>query len=444
MGFNLPCGPALCGALALGLLLCSHSAAGDTYFVSTTGDDGNPGTQQQPWRTLQHAADAVAAGDTVFVLPGAFAGFDLRRAGTPDQPITFSAQPGTTIDQDNPVTPDGINLEGVSYVVVEGFEVMGATRAGIRAALCHHVTIRGNRTDLNGKWGIFTGFCDDLRIEANQCSRSALEHGIYVSNSSDRPAIRGNLIWSNHGNGIHINGDLSQGGDGVITGAVVERNIVFDNGAGGGSGINADGVQDSRFQNNLLFQNHASGISLYRIDGGAPSSGNQVLHNTVLQASDGRWGLNIRDASGGNTIYNNIFYNLHSFRGSISIDADSLPGTVSDHNAVMDRFTTDGGDTILSLAAWRAATGLDLHSILSTPAALFADWLQADYHLAPGSPAIDLGTAALAPPADLEGTPRPIGPGYDAGAYEYTRALFAAPGAGGASRIRRLSPQLAP
>mgnify|MGYP003418172734 CR=1 FL=1 len=38
-------------------------------------------------------------------------------------------------------------------------------------------------------------------------------------------------------------------------------------GAGGGSGINGDGLINSVIRNNLLYDNHASGISLYRIDG---------------------------------------------------------------------------------------------------------------------------------------------------------------------------------
>ena len=185
---------------------------------------------------------------------------------------------------DNPTTPDGINLEGASYFVVEGFRVDGRTRAGIRAVLCNDVTIRGNRTDSNGKWGIFTGFCDDPLIEYNETSNSSIEHGIYVSNSGDRPVIRGNRIWGNNANGIHMNGDLSAGGDGVISNALIEDNIIFDNGEAGGSGINMDGVQSSMVRNNLLYDNHASGISLYRIDGAQPSNGNQVLNNTVIVA----------------------------------------------------------------------------------------------------------------------------------------------------------------
>ena len=58
--------------------------------------------------------------------------------------------------------------------------------------LNHHVIIRNNTLDHNGNWGILTGFSDDLLIENNVASRSQVEHGIYVSNSGDRPVIRNN------------------------------------------------------------------------------------------------------------------------------------------------------------------------------------------------------------------------------------------------------------
>src|SRR4029453_17768498 len=99
--------------------------------------------------------------------------------------------------------------------------------------------------DLNGRWGVLTGFSDDLLIEDNEMSRSVAEHGIYVSNSGDRPGIRRNHVWGNSGNGIHMNGDLSQGGDGVISGAVVEGNLIHGNGRTGGSGINGAGGHSS-------------------------------------------------------------------------------------------------------------------------------------------------------------------------------------------------------
>ncbi len=66
-----------------------------------------------------------------------------------------------------------------------------------------------------------------------------------------------------------------------------EANIIYNNGRTGGSGINGDGVQSSRIDNNLLYDNHASGISLYQIDGGQPSRNNFVAHNTICRPPTG-------------------------------------------------------------------------------------------------------------------------------------------------------------
>ena len=392
------------------------------YWVAVNGSDGQSGSQTLPWRTLQHAADQVAAGDTVHVMAGTYRGFDLRTSGNAQHPIRFLAQPGVVINQNNPVTIDGINLEGADYVVIDGFEITAATRAGIRSVENHHVTLTNNHAHDNGRWGIFTGFSDDLLIEGNITTNSGIEHGIYVSNSADRPVIRNNLIYGNRANGIHMNGDGSLGGDGVIWEALVEGNVIYNNGTGGGSGINGDGLVNSIIRNNLIYNTHSSGISLYQIDGGEPATGNLVVGNTVIVASDGRWGLNIQDGSTGNTILNNVFYSHHSFRGAVNISPDSLPGTVSDYNVVEDRFTTTDGDTSMTFAAWRAATGLDAHSLVGTPNDLFVDPAGGDFHLKPGSAAINAGVAVTGWTLDFEGQPRPMGSGYDIGADEFFEA----------------------
>ena len=50
-----------------------------------------------------------------------------------------------------------------------------------------------------------------------------------------------------------------------------------------------------------------------------------------------------------------------------------------------------------------------------------------DLHLKPGTPAVNSGNPLLAPPVDVEGVPRPQGPGIDLGAYERCRRGAAGP-----------------
>ena len=130
-----------------------------------------------------------------------------------------------------------------------------------------------------------------------------LEHGIYVSNSADRPVIRGNHSWGNRANGIHMNGDASQGGDGMISGALVERNVIYDNGAGGGSGINCDGVHEQRRSGTTCSTTTTPAASRSTASTPPPARPNNlVVNNTILVAADGRWAFNIRDGSTGNTV----------------------------------------------------------------------------------------------------------------------------------------------
>ena len=391
------------------------------YVVAPTGNDVGPGNASQPWRTLQRAADELLPGDSVTVLAGTYAGFNMTADGTADAPITWHAQSGAIINTRNTVTADGINLEGADYVIVEGFRVENTTgtitRAGIRSVTNRGVIIRNNVCDQNGRWGIFTGFSEEVLIENNETSRSQLEHGIYVSNSADFPIVRGNRIWGNRACGIHMNGDGTQGGDGIITGALIERNVIYDNGASGGSAINCDGVQESVIQNNLVYNQHSSGISLYQIDGSAPSSSNVIISNTIVIAADGRWCVNIHEAATDTTVMNNILLNNHPTRGSINISADSMPGLVSDYNVLCGRMTTDDGFTIQTLAQWNANTLEDGNSLVATIGEVFLNPGNNDFRLSDTSPAREAATTANMPEADLLGAPRPQDL-PDIGAYE--------------------------
>ena len=397
-----------------------------TYYVSENGNNSNNGlTPATAFETLQYAADMISAGDSVLVLEGNYVGFDLRTDGNQNSPIVFKAiENSVVIDQRNSVTPDGINIENTSWIVIDGFEVKDQPRAGIRAAVSDFITIRNNYCHNNQRWGIFTGFTDDLTVENNTCSYSVEEHGIYVSNSSDRPIIKDNHSFNNNGCGIHMNGDISMGGDGIISNAVVEGNILHDNGYGGGSAINMDGVQNSEIFNNLVYNNHATGIAMYQIDGGDASKNNKVYNNTIIQPADGRWCIISVDGSTGNTIYNNILINHHSFRGSIAIDAASADGFISDYNILVNRLSNDDGNSNMTLSQWQSL-GYDLHSIIADPEEqIFVDHTNGDFHLLQNAQAVDAGTNLVLPTVfeDLDNTPRPQGSGFDIGCYEFTNA----------------------
>ncbi|HEV8630127.1 MAG TPA: right-handed parallel beta-helix repeat-containing protein, partial [Thermoanaerobaculia bacterium] len=319
-------------AFGLGAFLLPLALGAAVYYVApfaSGGRDTNLGTLGQPWETLQHAADTVGPGDTVYARAGGYAGFQMTTSGLSAARIVFTNYPGETVSivSDLPVRHDGINLEGASYITVRGFHVNGAGHAGIRAVACNGVEIVGNVLTNNQVWGVLTGCCDDVRVTGNIAAGSIEQHGIYVSNSGDRPVIVGNVVYGNNQNGIHMNGDIDtpcdSGGttfDGVISGALVEGNTLFDNGAnggvGGGSAINCDGVQTSLIRNNLVYASHASGISLYQIDGAQPASGNRVENNTVLVAAGtGRWALNIQDDAANTVVRNNILWSSRAPRG---------------------------------------------------------------------------------------------------------------------------------
>jgi hypothetical protein len=95
------------------LFVCVSGAFGQpnsSFYVSTTGDDSNPGTQTAPWRTVQHAADTVPAGSTVNVRGGVYEELvSIKASGdATDGYITFRSYPGETaiLDAEH-FTPSG-------------------------------------------------------------------------------------------------------------------------------------------------------------------------------------------------------------------------------------------------------------------------------------------------------------------------------------------------
>lgn len=73
-------------------------ATGNTYYVSTTGSDSNPGTIGSPFRTIQHAASIMTAGDTCIVREGTYREtVTPTNSGSSGNPIIFKPYTGETV-----------------------------------------------------------------------------------------------------------------------------------------------------------------------------------------------------------------------------------------------------------------------------------------------------------------------------------------------------------
>jgi len=325
---------------------------------------------------------------------GTYVGFcNWANSGTADAPITYRANGSNVIiSTRNANTADNINIENVGYIIIDGFKVQSSPRAGIRVVNSVGTVVENCVCSNNTEWGIFTAFAAQVQLLNNTCYGSVNQHGIYVSNSEiahDAPVVRGNVCYSNYQNGIQFNGDLTSGGDGIIQDAVIENNIVHDN---GWKGLSLISLQDSVVRNNVVYSNGtrgsgAGGIHLVDEPGtNQYSSNNVVVNNTVVESRIA--GIRLNSGSTNNTLFNNI---------------------VIASTQIVDE---DGGNIVDSVSNIQrtSATGL------------FTNSSGNDYTLAASSAARNAGKSVYnsknAPMTDLLGAARPQGSAVDVGAYE--------------------------
>ncbi|MCR4346533.1 MAG: right-handed parallel beta-helix repeat-containing protein [Sulfuricaulis sp.] len=376
----------------------------------------------QEYSTIQAAVNVVRPGDTILVHDGSYTGFTISADGTSSSRIVVKAAGSSAVINQANSNSEGITLSNANYVTIEGFTVVGMPDAGIAShnasatSPMRGVIIRNNTVQNSGFMNIYMSQTADSLIEGNIASGAVTSHGIYLANGgSDNTVLRGNRCFNNFKNGIHFNGDSSIGGDGLHSGLTVENNILYNN---NDNGVDADGVQDSVFQNNLMYGNGRNALRLFRIDSAQGPKNIKVINNTLIVPSGGGWAIKFSEDLGGHVIFNNILLSENSSTGSIS-----MPNTnfVSNNNALVGRLTYNGESSIVNLSAWQTA-GFDANSFTTTSSSLFVNAGAANYQLKAGAPAIDTGRISLnnvlAPLADILGASRPQGVTFDMGAYE--------------------------
>ncbi len=409
------------------------AALGRRFFVSPTGRDFNDCSSAAPCREIQRAAAlATAPGDMILVADGEYAGFKLNGLrGEMSKPITIFAtgrqavvRPVPNCEKKN--CRDTIVIQKSRHVVIDGLSSHGAHRAALAIFYGSHVTIRNGRFGNNGRWGIFSSFSDDVTVEHNEVFSSRREHGVYLSNSGDRPIVRANLLHDNDGCGLHVNADFREKPeydrsgrsmydgkiDGIISGAVIERNLIYRNGSGaiankkrrGGAGINLDGVWDSVIQGNVLFDNSALGIAAFGdADGIEDSSsedgdgrfgprGLEIRHNTVVMPEGARNAVQIRLSRGTNVVSNNILHHQDRRRAGLELSTRADAMLVTSDGNVIDRVIV--ADRVRPLDVWSRESGQDKQSLSVPLARLFVDPAKGDYTLLPASPAIQRAPVA--------------------------------------------------
>lgn len=122
------------------LCLLAMAALGDQYYVATDGNDANPGSMAQPWRTIQKAANTLVAGDTVIVRVGTYPErITTVRGGTNESSrIIFEAE--------GQVTMRGWVVNH-AYITLNGFDITGHSGTSTDAAYVK-VGTGGNNLEL--------------------------------------------------------------------------------------------------------------------------------------------------------------------------------------------------------------------------------------------------------------------------------------------------------
>ncbi|MBK8956331.1 MAG: hypothetical protein IPM34_12365 [Saprospiraceae bacterium] len=404
------------------------------YHVQPNGNDANNGLSfTTAFKTIQTATNKVAAGDTVFVYNGFYKGFDhfYKNSGSEGHEIVYYAQENqVVINQSCGRGYDGLNIEGSHYIQVIGFKVQriadpnGSGEDGIRAVLANHITISHCEVDSCYR-GIFTGYTDDFLAEFNICKRSYGEHGIYVSNNSDRVVIRYNQCFENaRAAGIQLNPDLSSGSPGISTDVKIYNNICYGNRIG----LNLQGIYYSEVYNNLIYNNGSggggNGITFFLGDAATGCNDVKVYNNTVIVPSASQWCI-LAIESDSLFVKNNILLSF-SAKGCLDIES-SCTNYFGDYNLLNDKMTVNQGSSYINFAIWKAM-GNDLNSIvINDNASVFKNVTGGDYNLSDNSPAIDAGSSEVAGLVveDIIHTKRPQAGKFDIGCYEKIATTFA-------------------
>lgn len=257
-----------------------------TWYVSTTGSDLNPGTITQPYATIEKAVTSALAGHTIYVRGGTYsltATILITKSGTESSLISLSAYPGEkpVLDFSGQVfggSSKGIRLSG-SYWHIKGLEISGAGDNGMH--------IDGGNNNLIENCSFYRNRDSGLQLDNGASGNSIRNCDSYFNaDPSDYGDADGFAPKLTVGTGNSFYGcrawrNCDDGWDGYLRGAddpytTLENCWAFDNGyledgtdpgsQANGNGFKMGGSDDKTLRHNftlkncLAFKNKAKGF----------------------------------------------------------------------------------------------------------------------------------------------------------------------------------------
>ena len=325
----------------------SFAQSGSTFYVSKSGSNSNSGSYTAPWLTIQHAANTVTAGATVYVESGVYnESVSFPNSGTSSNPITFASYPGqTAIIDGTGLSVSGtqglINIVNQSNLTINGFEIRNYTTSSASPTPAG-VWITGSGTGVQ----ILNNLVHNITTTSEKNGNA---FGIAVYGTSSTPitqlTISGNQVYN-----LKTGQSESVNVDGNVTYFTISNNIVHDNDNIGIDAIGFEGVGPSGYDQAKYGE--ISGNTVYNISGiNNPGEGNSydadglycdgcayvVFERNIVHNCD----LNMEAASEHKghdssyvTIRNNLFYDANTVGVSIGGYSSTVGG--SDHVVIVN------------------------------------------------------------------------------------------------------------
>jgi hypothetical protein len=340
-------------------------------------------------RVLKNQANDEAGGIRVGVVNGAF----LEISGSRFEENSAALGGGLYIDGVDSGTFRLVQSEVLSNTAGDNGAGLGS-RLGARNSSrveINEVHFSGNEASGDGGGLYLTGIdatgtvtVSNSVIEGNT---AAGDYGGMYANSAGDVVVQTSAISGNVAQGC--GGGLGLDGSGLY---VLERNRILENDAGGwcGDGLLVDGLEDVYSENNLIADNGGSGV--YLVDADFDSGNDTIAYN-------GQYGVVITGTAPG----------LGGLSGTIVWGQSVSLWSSSDATADFEV------DYCLIQNGWSSGAG----NIAESPR--FVNAAAGDYHLQPGSPALDkVDPVVYGLTIDLEGNARPYPAGglADMGCYE--------------------------